>query len=147
MIGTGAPPVARFVARLPGLNLAAPTALRAMVRLAFAGALRTAWADPSKLDEEVIDGYRRPLLRAGVLESMWSLTAHQVVVPVDWHALHDVPVLVIRGDSDRWTTPVPLPDAREVIYSNCGHMPHEEDASRFVEDVETFLDALPEAAS
>jgi pimeloyl-ACP methyl ester carboxylesterase len=142
VIGTGPPAVARQLARLPLLRSIAPVVLRSAIRVGTRAALAMAWADKSTLTPATVDGYRRPLLEPGATESIWRMTAAGSEIQVDWGRLQDVPCLIIRGDRDRWVTPVPLSHAATTTYQACGHIPHEEQPHRFVSDVINFITSL-----
>jgi pimeloyl-ACP methyl ester carboxylesterase len=109
------------------------------VRLALPYALKQTWADKSKVTHDVVEGFRRPLLAPGATEALWSMTASTTAMEPDWDALRATPVLVVKGDEDKWVTDVPLPKATTITYERCGHLPHEERAERFVADVLRFV--------
>ena len=141
VVGGGPPPAVRWLARLPVSAALAPPVLRLGARVAFERALRSAYVDRSAVDSSVVEGYRRPLLEPGVMEAMWAMSGESPS-PVDVKAV-ECPCLAIYGDSDRWATHELPTQAHAVTYPGCGHLPHEEQADRFVADVVRFLAGLP----
>ena len=136
----GAPTPVRWLARAPGIAAIAPGVLRAATRVGFETALRSAWSDRSRLSAEMVEGYRRPLLAPGVAEAMWAMTAaHQPLSLGPLIKEMSTPILVITGDSDRWTRPVTAPLARRVVLHNCGHFPHEERAEEVATEIHRFM--------
>ncbi|MDP1793623.1 MAG: alpha/beta hydrolase [Acidimicrobiales bacterium] len=139
----GAPPAfVRAFAAAPIVRRVAPPLLRVGVRVGLPFALKQTWADRSKVTAEIVDGFRRPLLEPGATEALWSMTASTNPTTPDWDRLKTTPVLVVKGDRDKWVTPVPAPKAETIIYENCGHLPHEECAERFVKDVLAFVERV-----
>ena len=96
--------------------------------------LGRAWHDPSKITDEMIEGYRKPLQVENWDAALWEHT-RSVTDPGLAERLTEisVPTLVITGDDDR-IVPTELsirlseeiPSASLVIIENCGHVPQEE---------------------
>lgn len=112
--------------------------------------LRTAWHDPSKTPQSVIDGYRKPLRVANWDRALWELTLAQAPSGLEAR-LNEirVPTLVITGDDDRVVpTAQSLRLAREIsgaslqVIQSCGHVPQEECPDQFIPAVETFIHNL-----
>lgn len=139
VIGGAPPAFVRAFAAAPIVRRVAPPLLRVGVRVALPFALKQTWADKSKVTDEIVEGFRRPLLAPGGTEALWSMTASTNEMKPDWDALRTTPVLVIQGDQDKWVTPIPLPKAKTLTYQRCGHLPHEECADQFVKDVLRFV--------
>lgn len=142
VVGGGPPAVVRAFAGAPIIRRLGPPALRLGVRLGLPRALKQTWADPTLVTSAVVDGFRRPLLEPGATEALWSMTASTNPMTPDWDALRAMPVLVIKGDQDKWVSEVPLTHAKEITYERCGHLPHEEKAERFIRDVRAFVDSV-----
>lgn len=144
VLGRGAPPIARALARTPGTDRVAPAMLRAACRAFLPRALGSVMRSAGPLDPSVVEGYRQPLLEPGVTESLWAMTRADPpgdeLLAAARNLLH--PCLVVVGDHDRWTTPVPVPGARAVTLERCGHLPHEEQPERTAEEILRFLDDL-----
>jgi pimeloyl-ACP methyl ester carboxylesterase len=112
--------------------------------------IRTAWHDPSKITPEAIEGYRKPLKAHDWDRALWELTLASEA-PRLAGRLGDLKmtVLVITGDDDRIVPTADsvrlageLPDARLVVVSNCGHLPHEECPEEFMRAVRDFVAGL-----
>lgn len=109
------------------------------------------WHNSSRITQEIMDGYTKPL-RAddwdqGLLESTLAAQAPDIE---DRLASLSAPVLVITGDDDRVVAPEQsarlaqdLPGAKLVVIPQCGHLPHEECPAPFFEAVLEFLRSLP----
>ena len=101
------------------------------------------------MSEEIVEGYRRPLQEPGVAEALWAMAAgpdHRTAAGSRLGEI-DQPCLVIVGRNDRWATPVPLAHARTVVLDRCGHLPHEEQPSRTVQEILSFIEGLPHQGS
>lgn len=127
---------------LPGAELA----LRWFTpRFLVAATLRSVYADPSKVDDALVDRYRDLVLRAGNRAA--TLPRLRQFAP-DLSLLRrlDMPVLVMWGAQDRIVPPADafrfqndVEDAALQIYSELGHVPMEEDPARSAADVRKFL--------
>lgn len=120
--GRGPPPFVALLRRLPGFG----AALRAGVVVGFARAFRSAWRDTALLTDEVLDGYRAPLLAPGAIDRVLALerapdVRAQLATIV---AAGDVPVAAVVGEHDRWATA--LSAVSTVVIAGAGHLPHEE---------------------
>ena len=114
--------------------------------------LRTAWHDPSKISQTVIDGYRKPLQVPNWDRALWELTIAQE--PADLGSRLSeikIPTLVITGDDDRIVpTEQSLRLAREIpgatlaLLQFCGHVPQEECPEKFLPAITTFIKNLNE---
>jgi pimeloyl-ACP methyl ester carboxylesterase len=142
VVGGGPPPFVRRFAGAPVVRDVGPALLRAGVKLGLRRALAQTWANRDRVTDDVVAGYRAPLMEPGAAEGLWAMTAHYEELAPDWDALGSMPTLVVKGDRDKWTTLVPLPDAAVLEYPNCGHLPHEEQPERFVADVLSFVNPL-----
>lgn len=139
--------------------LATPQARRVgplIVRRVFSGPrgtefLRSAWADPSAITDEMIEGYRAPLTIRDWDKALWELTiAPRPDAPVDVLDRIECPVLVVAGTEDAivpYEDGVRLAedlDGRLATFEETGHLPHEERPERFATEVYRFLDELEE---
>lgn len=149
VLGTGAPPRVAALARIPGSGRLAAPALRTALRLASAGPARAVFTRAG-VPDNVVDRYRRPLLEAGVTESLWAMTAAMASRPDDEFAARSrelqVPALVIRGRRDRWSTPLALPNQREMVLEHAGHLPHEDDPQGVAELIAEFATEVTASA-
>jgi len=134
--------------------------------------LAAAWSNKSRVIPQYVDGYRFPqlvrgwelgmvrFLRARLSEKAHlghalaaALQAHGHLTQAERLAAtcqrHSIPVLLVHGVDDV-LVPVQnsrrlakaLPGARLIEFQQCGHMPHEECASQFTEQVATFVESL-----
>lgn len=107
-----------------------------------------AWSDPSKVTEEIIEGYRKPLQVENWDRALYELTfapAYPELRPQLPNL--KVPVHIIGGEDDRlirsWYFEAisrEIPGAQLVLLPQCGHVPHEECPQEFMKEVENFLD-------
>jgi pimeloyl-ACP methyl ester carboxylesterase len=147
----GAPEWIRPLLRAPQMDRMGPVLVRSVVLWGEA-AIRTAWHDPDKITVELVSGYKKPLQVENWDRALWELVlaSHPLGLGERLEEV-SVPVLVITGERDRI---VParnserlaeeLPHAELAVIPNCGHVPHEECASLFMEAVSGFLTELPE---
>lgn len=159
-----------LLAATPLLVLALRKAVRS--RRFWERGLASAWTDKSRITRQYVDGYRYPQLVRGweggmlrFLRGRFSEKAGLV------HAIasalqpgghlsqaerlaaacraHGIPVLLVHGTEDV-LVPVQnsrrlakvISGARLVEFTRCGHMPHEESAERFIEEVAAFVEGL-----
>jgi pimeloyl-ACP methyl ester carboxylesterase len=111
---------------------------------------RSAWHDPSKITDEIWDGYTKPLQAENWDKGLYEVTLASRSLGLDKRLDEiQVPVLVITGDDDRIVPTEQsirlageLPDAELVVVPNCGHVPHEECPEPFLVAVSGFLAGL-----
>ncbi len=109
--------------------------------------IRQAWHDPSKVTEATIEGYRKPLKAFN-----WDTALYEFTISGPNPDLKSrlgelsMPVLVVAGDDDRIIPTQAsidaaglIPGAQLIIFPACGHVPHEECPSAFLDAVATFL--------
>lgn len=153
LTGGGTPRLIRPILATPQARRVGP----AFVRRVFDGPrgerfLRSAWADPDALTDEIIAGYRVPLEVRDWDRALWELTiAPRPDDPAELLDLVTVPTLVVAGTED---TIVPYADsvrvaeilgARFAPFEETGHIPHEERPDRFVNELYRFLDDLDDS--
>lgn len=105
-----------------------------------------AWSDPSKVTDEIIAEYRKPLRAEN-----WDRALYELTFAPPYPELRpllpnlSVPVFIIGGEDDRIIRPwyfeaiageIPAP---LVLLSGCGHVPHEECPERFMAEAIKFL--------
>jgi Predicted hydrolases or acyltransferases (alpha/beta hydrolase superfamily) len=107
-----------------------------------------AWSDPSKVTDEIIEGYRKPLQSKNWDRALYELT-FAPPYPELRPQLPDlkVPAFVIGGEDDRiiraWyfeAVSKEIPGTQLVLLPKCGHVPHEECPHTFMEEVLKYLD-------
>ncbi|MCX8023682.1 MAG: alpha/beta hydrolase [Thermanaerothrix sp.] len=145
--GGGAPPWIRPLLNTPQMDRLGPWFVRSLAGEQGMRFLRSAWHDPSKITDEVIEGYRKPLQARNWDRALWELTKASQASNLA-KRLNDVghPVLVITGDDDRIVPTEDsvrlareLPNARLVVIPNCGHVPQEECPMEFLHAVLPFV--------
>jgi pimeloyl-ACP methyl ester carboxylesterase len=135
---------------LPQIRNLAPLLVRTIAGDMGNDIIRMAWHDPSRIDPEVYEGYRKPI-RA----NNWDKSLYEFTIagnPVNYsERLADLtmPVLVVTGDDDRI---VPtgqsiqvsrqIPGAELVVLKDCGHVPQEECPDQFMTSMQAFLEDL-----
>jgi len=145
--GGGAPAWIRPLLNTPQMNRLGPLMVRSLAGERGMQFLRSAWHDPSKITDEIIAGYRRPLQAKNWDRALWELTKVSSSSNL-YQRLGEVmqPVLVISGDDDRIVpTEESIRLARELsnahlfIIPNCGHVPQEECPEAFLHALLTFV--------
>ncbi|HUK47887.1 MAG TPA: alpha/beta fold hydrolase [Terriglobales bacterium] len=112
--------------------------------------VRRMWGDPRRITEETLEGYSRPLIRAGIFE-------HSVKIVRTWKAdmaqleamlpkIASIPTLLVWGSKDRVVDPSSakflsqaLRGARIEIIEGAGHLPYEECPEEFCRILQEFL--------
>jgi pimeloyl-ACP methyl ester carboxylesterase len=108
---------------------------------------RSAWHNPERITPEIWEGYTLPLQAENWDRGLWEFTlaseSPDLMSRLDELRL---PVLVITGDDDRIVPTEDsirlaqeIPGAELVVIPSCGHVPHEECPSEFLEAVKEFL--------
>lgn len=135
--------------RTPQMRHIGPLLVRNISDTGNDGILR-AWSDPSKVTEETIAAYRRPLQ----IEN-WDRALYELTFAPPYPELRpqlpqlNVPTFIIAGEDDRlirsWyfhAIAKEIPGAVLTLLPGCGHVPHEECPDRFMEEVERYLETL-----
>lgn len=132
--GGGAPGWSRWALRTPQLDRIGPLLMRQLGGEPGENLLRTAYADPERLEPHVLAAYRRATQVQRWDEALWELVkASREPDLVPRLDELDVPVLVVGGVADE-IVPIEetrrladaLPDARLLEIQDCGHVPQEE---------------------
>ncbi|TVR60841.1 MAG: alpha/beta hydrolase [Spirochaetaceae bacterium] len=144
--GGGAPSWIQPLFRLPQINRFGPVLAR---RIASNGDefLRRSWFDSSRVTDEILAAYRRPLEIENWDRALWELTrASRADALSDRVAQVTLPVLVVTGDTDRIVPTEQsvklasdLPNAQLVVIPESGHVAHEETPAPFMEAVRGFI--------
>lgn len=145
-VGGGAPAWVLPLLRTPQVRRLGPLFVR---RIAVAGDdfLRSSYHDPSRVTDEIIAGYRKPLQIRDWDRALWELVLASR--PLNLASRLDelrLPVLVITGDDDRIVPTADsirlaseIPQAKLVVIPQAGHLPHEEQPEAFMQAVREFL--------
>jgi len=132
---------------LPQIRNLAPLLVRSIAGEMGNDTIRQAWHDPSRIDPDVYEGYRRPLKANNWDKALYEFT---IAGKTDNYSgrLADLsmPVLVVTGDDDR-VVPTKqsiqlsreIPGAELVVLKDCGHVPQEECPDQFMTSVQAFL--------
>jgi pimeloyl-ACP methyl ester carboxylesterase len=147
--GGGSPAWIRPLLRTPQMRRLGPWITRSIADRGES-IIEIAWHDPSRIDEETIEGYRLPLQVDNWDRALWEYTLASYDLDLD-ERLDEIqmPVLVITGDDDR-IVPTELSlrlaeniqGADLVVIADCGHVPHEECPLEFMAAVEAFTVSL-----
>jgi pimeloyl-ACP methyl ester carboxylesterase len=112
--------------------------------------VRTAWHDPSRVNGEILEGYRKPLRANHWDVALWELTkaSHPLGLPARLGELK-MPILVVTGDDDRIVPTAQslrlageIPTAKLAVIKEAGHVPHEENPAEFMQVVQGFMAGL-----
>jgi len=147
--GGGAPSWARPILKSPQMNHVGPLIAR-QLQAQGVEFIKTAWHDPSKITQDIFDGYQKPLQIENWDKALWQLTvASEESGLVERLAEITMPTLVITGDDDRIVPTEQslrladeLPNAELKVIAQSGHLPHEEKSVEFMQAVTEFLSTL-----
>ena len=147
--GGGAPSWSRPILKTPQMNHIGPLIAR-QLQAQGVEFIKTAWHDPSKITQDIFDGYQKPLQIANWDKALWQLTvASEESGLVERLAEITMPTLVITGDDDRIVPTEQslrladeLPNAELKVIVQSGHLPHEEKPVEFMQAVTEFLSTL-----
>jgi pimeloyl-ACP methyl ester carboxylesterase len=109
--------------------------------------IRRAWHDPASISAETLENYKKPTRVEGWDEALWEITlASRPNGLLERLTELTLPVLVITGDDDQIVPTADsirlaeeLPNARLVVVSEAGHVPHEEKPGVFMEAINGFV--------
>ena len=142
----GGPSWIKFAAALPQVRRISPLLVRSLVGQ-LERSLPSAWHDPSKITEDVLEGYKKPLQVDNWDRAFWEFTIAERATGLESQIQTiTIPTLVIAGDDDRWV-PTELsvrlsremPAATLALIPECGHVPQEECPEPFMRAVSSFL--------
>lgn len=147
--GGGAPAWIRPLFNTPQMKRLGPLLARNF-RTQGRELIRTAWHAPENITAEIFGGYEKPLQVENWDKALWELTAaskeSQLVQRL---GEFNLPVLVITGDDDRIVPTEQsvrlakeIPGAKLAILQACGHVPHEECPTEFMQAVKDILQGL-----
>jgi pimeloyl-ACP methyl ester carboxylesterase len=133
---------------LPQIRNLAPLLVRTIAGDMGNDTIRMAWHDPSRIDPEVYEGYRKPLRADNWDKALYEFTiARNPVSYSERLADLAMPVLVVTGDDDRIVPTEQsiqlskeIPGAELVVLKDCGHVPQEECPDQFMTSMQAFLE-------
>jgi pimeloyl-ACP methyl ester carboxylesterase len=143
----GIPSYISALAWLPQVQRLGPLLVRSIAGDSGISTIYLAWHDDSKVSPDTIEGYRRPLMAQDWDYALWQFTAaaHPLSLDLNLSSI-SVPTLVITGDDDQI---VPTSQSEKlassiigatlVVVPECGHIPHEEAPSAFLNAMANFL--------
>ncbi len=145
----GAPAGIRWLLRTPQMRHLGPLIAR-QIQSRGPELIELAWYDPSHISEETLALYQKPLQVENWDWALWELTlASEESGLAERLDEFTVPTLVVTGEADRIVPTEQsiqlageLPQARLVVISQAGHVPHEEQPAAFLEAVDMFLTTL-----
>ncbi|MGD8404074.1 MAG: alpha/beta hydrolase [Anaerolineales bacterium] len=149
--GGGAPAWVRPILKTPQMQRLGPLFAR-QIEARGMEFIELAWHDPSQITPDVFDGYRKPLRVENWDKALWQMTlaSRESDLPEHLDEIHQ-PTLVITGDDDRIVPTEQslrladeLPNANLQVIPQCGHLPHEECPSEFMQALTDFLQMLQE---
>jgi pimeloyl-ACP methyl ester carboxylesterase len=148
--GGGAPSWTRWLLRTPQMRHLGPLIAR-QIQTRGPELIRLAWYDPTRISEETLALYKKPLQAENWDRALWELTiASQESDLAERLDEFTLPVLVITGEVDKIVPTEQsvrlageLPDAQLVVIPQAGHVPHEEQPAAFLEAVKSFAQSLP----
>lgn len=133
-----------------GLPLGGVIAARTPIpRKVLHAIVRTTYGDKSRLSKPVLDRYYDLLMRSGNRQAaakVLSFIRNKGGFKKSLLKRVQHPVLVMWGKNDGWIPPAhaqhfqaALPQAKVIMYDNCGHMPMEEIPEQSAQDALSFL--------
>lgn len=151
IVRSGGPPAwTRPLLRTPHLERLGPVFMRQLGGASAEHFLRSAYADPERLDPEVEAAYRRSLSAHDWDRALWEHTkASREVDLLPRLGAVRPPVLVVTGVGDLIVPPeqseqvaAALPNARLVRIPACGHVVQEECPALLHDAIDAWLDEL-----
>jgi pimeloyl-ACP methyl ester carboxylesterase len=148
--GGGAPSWSRWLLRTPQMRHLGPLIAR-QIQTRGPELIELAWYDPTRITEETLALYKKPLQVENWDRALWELTvASQESDLANRLDEFTLPVLVITGEADKIVPTEQsirlaeeLPNAQLVVIPQAGHVPHEEQPAAFLEAVEAFVQSIP----
>jgi pimeloyl-ACP methyl ester carboxylesterase len=147
--GGGGPAWIRPLLNTPQMNHLGPLTAR-QIQARGKEFIELAWHDPTRVTQDIFDGYQKPLQAENWDQALWQLTlASRESGLADNLGKIDTPALVITGADDRIVPTEQsvrlaqeLPDADLLVIPQCGHLPQEECPVEFMQTVTEFLETL-----
>lgn len=147
--GGGAPAWVRPLLATPQMRRLGPLVAR-QIQVRGPRLIDLAWYDPSRIQPETIELYKKPLLVENWDKALWEMTlasrASSLENRLDEFSL---PILVITGEDDRIVPTADtlrlageLPNANLVVIASAGHVPHEEQPAEFMQAITSFFSTI-----
>lgn len=143
----GAPKWIKPLLSTPQLDRLGPVFVRS-IRDRGMDLLKMAWHDETKLTEQDIENYQKPLQVENWDIGLWEFTKSNGEANISSKLNQlDLPILVITGDDDRIVPTADsirladeLPNAQLIVIENCGHVSQEECPVQFLKAVDAFIE-------
>lgn len=143
-------PLGFKLASMPWLQ---PLVRNTLPRRVVEASVRNVYGDPAKVTPELVDVYYDMTLRAGNRRALSLRMKQGYTADTRQLAKLRMPTLILWGGKDRLVPPEAarwfardIAGSRLVVFEDLGHVPHEEDPQRTVQEVRKFL-ASPGAAT
>lgn len=130
----------------PQLNILGPLFVRS-IRERGLEILKLAWYDPTKITEDDLLNYQKPLKIPDWDKALWEFTKANRVNDIENNLSEiKIPALIISGTDDKiipkeqsiWLANE-IENSELVLIPECGHVPQEECPQEFLNAVSTFL--------
>lgn len=138
-------PLGFKLASMPWLQ---PLLRNTLPRRVVAASVRNVYGDPAKVTPALVDVYYDMTLREGNRRALSRRMAQGYTADTGQLAKLGMPTLILWGGKDRLTPPDfarwfarDIAGSRLVVFDDLGHVPHEEDPQRTVQEVKRFLAA------
>lgn len=147
--GNNSPTWISILGKTPEMQNLGPLFVRSIEKRELA-LIKTAWHDPTRITQETLDGYTRPLKADNWDRALWDLSLASHATGLTGH-LKDftMPIAVLTGDDDRIVPTAnsirlaaAIPGSKLVVIQSAGHVPQEEQPVLFMQAVEEFLKDL-----
>lgn len=123
-----------------------PLVRNTLPRRVVEASVRNVYGDPAKVTPELVDVYYDMTLREGNRRALSRRMEQGYTADTGQLAKLRMPTLILWGGKDR-LTPLDfarwfardITGSRLVVFENLGHVPHEEDPQRTVQEVRKFL--------
>lgn len=143
-------PLGFKLASMPWLQ---PLVRNTLPRRVVEASVRNVYGDPAKVTPQLVDVYYDMTLRAGNRRALSLRMKQGYTADTRQLAKLRMPTLILWGGKDRLVPPEAarwfardIAGSRLVMFEDLGHVPHEEDPQRTVQEVRKFL-ADPGAAT
>lgn len=150
ILSSGGPPaLLRGLSGTPQAARLGPLIMRQFADEPGLELLRQSYADPSRLTDADIAGFRRPLRADNWDTALWEVTKAGRSTDLSPRLAElNVPTLVVSGAADGVVPPEQheqaaesIPGAEIKVLAGCGHAPHEECPQKFLGAVTPWLNA------
>ncbi|MDB5857596.1 MAG: alpha/beta hydrolase family protein [Ramlibacter sp.] len=132
--------------RLAAMPWLQPLVRNTLPRRVVEASVRNVYGDPAKVTPELVDVYYDMTLRQGNRRALSRRMEQGYTADVRQLAQLTMPTLILWGGKDRLTPPDfarwfarDIAGSRLVVFEDLGHVPHEEDPQRTLQEARRFL--------